>query len=381
MSTPDPRADRADHQADHQADAARAALADVCAAIEAQDMSRYAAARDAATAEMDGKLKPPGSLGRLETLAVRLAGATGSATPRVEDPVVVVCAADHGITAQGVSAFPAEITGLMLRSFATGGAAVNVLAQQAGARLVVADLGTVAPPELGPDDSPVLDLRVRAGTADSTVEEAMTREEAERALAHGIRLGRRLIGEGADLLVLGEMGIGNTTTAAALSAALLGRPAEAVCGRGTGVDDAGYARKVAAVQAALDRHDLGPDHGADPVTVLAAVGGLEIAALAGVVLGGVEADVPVLLDGFITGAAALVAQALSPTSTRVMIAGHLSAEPGHAHQLEALGLDPLLRLDLRLGEASGGCLAVPLVRAAAAVLAQMATFASLGLAP
>lgn len=335
-----------------------------------------AEASAAAAAAMDGKVKPLGSLGTLEHLAARLAGIQGTTAPHVDRPALVVCAADHGVAASGVSAYPQEVTGLMLQGFAAGTAAVGVLARQAGARLVVADLGVVAPPPVVPGHNEVLDRRVRPGTGNSLEGAAMTLEEAEQAVAHGIGLADLLVDDGADLVGLGEMGIGNTTTASALTAALLGRDPARVTGPGTGVSGEALAAKVRAVDAVLRRHEGA--QGAWPV--LAAMGGLEIAALAGVVLGCAARRVPVLLDGFITTAAALVAAELAPASVDAMVAGTLSPEPGHAVQLEALGLEPVLQLRMRLGEGSGAALAVPVLRSAVAVLRDMGSFADLGLA-
>lgn len=325
-----------------------------------------------ATAAMADKVKPLGSLGRLEDVATRVAALRGRLDLPSPKPAVVVCAADHGIATEGVSAFPQEVTGLMLKAFGGGGAAVAVLSRAAGARLIVADLGVINPPEV----PSLLDRSVRPGTADSAREPAMTLAEATLAVEHGIRIAHDLIDEGVDLIALGEMGIGNTTTASALTAALLGCDAVRVCGRGTGLDDEQVAHKVSVVDRILARH---ADAAGDPLKVLAAVGGLEIAALAGVVLGSAERQVPVLVDGFITGAAALVAARLAPASTDAMLAAHLSPEPGHALQLAELGLRPMLDLEMRLGEGSGATLAIPLVRSAIAILTEMATFSSLGL--
>jgi nicotinate-nucleotide--dimethylbenzimidazole phosphoribosyltransferase len=329
-----------------------------------------------AASAMDGKVKPLGSLGRLETLAVRLAGIQGTAAPHVDAPVVVVCAADHGVVAGGVSAYPQEVTGLMLQGFAAGTAAVGVLARQGGIRLVVADLGVAVPPEIVPGHHPVLDRRVRAGTRNSLVEPAMTRAEAEQAVAHGIGLAASLVDDGADVVGLGEMGIGNTTTAGALTAALLDLDPARVTGPGTGVRGTALAAKVSAVEAILVRHR----DASGTWDVLARMGGLEVAALAGVVLGCAARRVPVVLDGLITTAAALVARELAPACVDAMVAGHLSPEPGHAHQLASLGLEPVLDLGLRLGEGSGATLAIPVLRSAVAVLAEMGSFADLGLA-
>lgn len=337
-------------------------------------------AGDIARAALDAKAKPPASLGRLEDLACRIAAIRGNARPGRLAPVIVVCAADHGIAEEGVSAYPQAVTGHMLRAFASGQAAICVLAREAGARLVVADLGVRAPV----DHPAVLDRRIRAGTANAARGPAMTREEAERAIAGGLGLVHEIVGAdevvAADDIVgpdgptptvaLGEMGIANTTAAGALTACLLGLDPAAVCGRGTGVDDAGLARKISAVRRALAVNRPCRD---DPLGVLAAVGGLEIAALAGLVLGCAARRTPVLVDGFITAAAALVAVRLEPRCRDVLIAAHRSPEPGHGAILDALRLEPLLDLGLRLGEGSGAALALPLVRAALAILADMAT--------
>lgn len=327
---------------------------------------------EAATAAMADKVKPRGSLGALEDVATRIAALRGRVDLPDPAAAVVVCAADHGVAEEGVSAFPQAVTGLMLTAFGTGGAAVAVLSRAAGARLVVADLGVIDPPAV----PGLLDRSVRPGTANSVHGAAMTVAEATEALRHGIDLAHGLVDDGVDLVALGEMGIGNTTTASALTAALLGCDAASACGRGTGVDDLRMAHKVSVVDRVLTRHAAVFD---DPLATLAAVGGLEVAALAGVVLGAAERRVPVLLDGFITGAAALVAARLAPASTDAMVAAHLSPEPGHALQLAALGLRPLLDLQMRLGEGSGAALAINLVRSSVAVLNEMATFASLGL--
>ena len=328
------------------------------------------AAASAARAALDAKAKPRGSLGRLEDLACRLAAIRGSVEPVRAAPVIGVCAADHGIAEEGVSAYPQEVTGQMLRAFAGGQAAICVLAREAGARLVVADLGVREPAGV----PGVLDRRIRAGTANAARGPAMTREEAERAIAAGIGLAGDAVdgpGRPGAIVALGDMGIANTTAASAVTACLLGLDPAAVCGRGTGVDDAGLGRKVAAVRRALAVNRPDP---ADPLGVLAAVGGLEIGALAGLVLGCAARRTPVLVDGFITAAAALVAVRLQPRCAGVLIAAHRSPEPGHRAILDALALEPLLDLGLRLGEGSGAALGLPLVRAALAVHADMATF-------
>jgi nicotinate-nucleotide--dimethylbenzimidazole phosphoribosyltransferase len=331
-----------------------------------------AAAAAAAQRALDGKTKPRGSLGRLEALACRLAGIRASATPGRLDPAVVVCAADHGIAVEGVSAYPREVTGQMLRNFAGGGAAVCVLARQAGARLVVADLGVLEPVTGVPA---ILDRRVRAGTASSVEGPALTAAEAERAVAHGIELAGELVADGVGIVALGEMGIGNTTAASALTAALLRADPESLVGPGTGLDAAGVAHKRRVVRRALEANCVGPR---DPLGALAGVGGLEIAALAGVVLGCAASRTPVLVDGFIAAAAALAAVCVEQRCSDVLIAAHLSPEPGHRLILTALGHEPLLDLGLRLGEGSGAALALPLVAAALAILAEMASFEQAG---
>lgn len=329
-----------------------------------------------AAALLDGKLKPLRSLGHLESLAARVAGIQGTSAPHVDHPVVLVCAADHGIARAGVSAYPQEVTGLMLRSFASGTAAVGVLARQLDVRLVVADLGVVDPPTVEPGGGPILDRRVRAGTDNCLEGSAMSMADAETAVAHGIRLANQLIDDGTDLVALGEMGIGNTTIASVLTAALLERDPARITGPGTGVSGAALAEKVRAVDAVLRVHD----DAQTPWEVLHRMGGLEVAALAGVALACAARRVPVLLDGFITTAAAVVAARLAPAVVDAMIAGHLSPEPGHAVQLEALGLEPVLRMGMRLGEGSGATLAVPVLQSAVGILAQMGSFADLGLA-
>lgn len=324
-----------------------------------------------AQARLDSLTKPPGSLGQLERLAVQLAGATGEIAPEILPATVLVMAGDHGVTAEGVSAFPSEVTPQMVQNFLAGGACINVLARSAGARVRVVDVG-VAVPIAHPD----LDVRkVRPGTANMATGPAMTRAEAEQAIAVGIQVAQDEIAHGARTLLLGEMGIGNTTPSAALVAVLGGRPVAQVVGRGTGLDDKGVQRKAAVIERAIA---VNRPHPADPIDVLAKVGGLEIGALAGVMLGAAAAGHPVVLDGFITSAAALLAARIEPRVLPYLVASHQGSETGHAITLELLGLTPLLRLDLRLGEASGAALALPLIDNATRVLREMATFASAG---
>jgi nicotinate-nucleotide--dimethylbenzimidazole phosphoribosyltransferase len=287
----------------------------------------------------------------------------------------VVAAADHGVASRGVSAYPSEVTGQMVANFLGGGAAINVLADHAGARVRVVDAGVAS--ETGGDPA-LTALRLGAGTADITEGPAMPREVAEQAVAAGIGLvAEERGGRGVDIVGCGEMGIGNTTAAAAIVAAATGRPASVVTGRGTGVDDTTHARKVRAVETALavNRPDA-----ADGIDVLAKVGGFEIGVLAGVYLGAAAERVPAVVDGLISGAAALVACAIEPRVRDYLVAAHRSPEPGHAATLEALGLEPLLELDLRLGEGSGAALGITLCVAACRLLDEMATFEEAGVA-
>jgi nicotinate-nucleotide--dimethylbenzimidazole phosphoribosyltransferase len=330
-----------------------------------------AEAATAAQRALDGKTKPRGSLGRLEELACRLAGIRGRADIGDLEPAVVVFAADHGIVAEGVSAYPQEVTGQMLRNFAAGGAAVCVLARRAGARLVVADVGVRERVE----EPAILDRRVRPGTANAALGPAMSEGEMRRAVATGIELADELAADGVGIVAMGEMGIGNTTAASALTAVLTRANPDGVCGRGTGLDDAGVERKRAAVWRALEANDVSPR---DPLGAVAGVGGLEIAALAGLVLGCAANRVPVVVDGFIAAAAALAAVCVEERCGEALIASHLSPEPGHRLLLDVLGQEPLLDLGMRLGEGSGAALALPIVLAAAALLREMASFEGAG---
>lgn len=334
-------------------------------------------AMTAARAHLDSLTKPPGSLGRLEELVVQLAGITGVPAPEVGRPAMVVAAADHGVARRGVSAYPPEVTAQMVANFLAGGAAINQLAGAVGAELLVLDVGVAGPVDDAPanDGGRLVRRRIRDGTADMTDGPAMTRDEAIGAIDAGLDVAGELIAAGANLLGVGEMGIGNTTAASALASVLTGFGADAVTGLGTGIDGEGRRRKVAAVERAIAVNAPDPR---DPIGVLAAVGGLEIAALTGVVLGAVAARVPVVLDGFITGAAALVACDLAPGIGERLIAAHRSPEPGHAIVLQRLGLRPLLELELRLGEGSGAAIAMGLVRTAVQVRDGMATFGDAG---
>jgi len=324
--------------------------------------------------------KPPGSLGRLEDLGCQLAGIAAEVPPPLPRPAAVaVFAGDHGVHAQGVSPWPQEVTAQMVANFVAGGAAINVLARQAGAEVVVVDVGVATVLDAPVVASPAfVDLRVRPGTDDLAIGPAMTPGDAGRALDAGAAVAARLVADGARCLVTGDMGIANTTPSAALVAALTGRPASEVTGRGTGIDDRLLARKTAIVEGAAAR--AREHHGYDTLAVLAEVGGLEHAALAGFVVGAAALQVPVVVDGMIAASALLVASRLVPGVDACAIAGHRSVEPGASAVLDALGMAPVVDLGLRLGEGTGAALALPLVEAAARVLDEMATFDQAGVA-
>ena len=337
------------------------------------DKAAMARARD----HLDRLTKPPGSLGRLEELAIGLAGITGHPSPSMARRAIVVAAGDHGVARLGVSAYPSDVTAQMIANFVGGGAAINVLAEAAVASLTVIDVGVAGPiaavPPAGERGGRLVRARVRPGTADMTEGPAMTRTEALRSIDVGLEVVAGLRASGVELVGIGDMGIGNTTAASAIVAVLTGATPAAVTGRGTGIDDATYRRKIAVIERAIARNAPDP---ADPIGVLAAVGGLEIGTLVGVILGAVAGRVPVVLDGFITGAAAGVAAGLAPRVADRVIAAHRSVEPGHAIVLERLGLCPLLDLDLRLGEGTGAALAIGLIDAAVRLRDGMATFTS-----
>ena len=324
---------------------------------------------------LDTKTKPPGSLGRLEDLACGLVAIRGEVPSGALDPAIVVAAADHGVAIEDVSPYPQEVTGQMLANFAAGGAAVAVLAREAGARLVVVDAGVLSPPVLDGVRSEVVEEA--RGTGNIALGPAMALRVAVGLIEGGISLAQELADDGIGIVSVGDMGIANTTAASAVCGALLPADPSLVCGPGTGLDERGVARKVEVVRRALDANDLGKGS-IDPIATLASVGGLEIAFLTGVILGAASRRVPVLLDGFVTGAAALVAATIAPASAGAMVAATRSPEPGHSLVLDRLGLEPLLDLGLRLGEASGAALALPLVRAAIAILTDMATFEAAG---
>ena len=325
-------------------------------------------AMSAARQHQDSLTKPAGSLGRLEELAIWMAGVTGEMTPETTPRTVVVMAGDHGVVTEGISAYPSEVTPQMVMNFLGGGAAINVLARQTKTRVLVVDLGVASP--IRQVDGLVA-RRVGSGTSNIATGPAMSRSQALEALLVGADLADSEIEAGARMLATGEMGIGNTTPASALICALTDTPPEQVVGRGTGLDDAGLVRKRTVVGRALASNRSALN---DPVGALAAVGGYELAGLAGLILAGAARRRPVVLDGFIAGAAALVAYRMAPASRDFMLSGHLSAEPGHRVALSALDLKPLLALDLRLGEGTGAVLAFHLLDAATRIMAEMATF-------
>lgn len=327
---------------------------------------------EAAQQRQQALTKPAGALGRLEELSIQLAGITAVLQPPLRPCHVIVCAGDHGITAEGVSAYPAEVTRQMVHNFLAGGAAINVLARHFGAEVIVLDVGVAG--EL-PDHPHLIKAKLRHGTENFLQRPAMTRTEAVQAVESGSKAAQAALAAGARVIVTGDMGIGNTTASAAIAATLTAQPAAEVTGLGTGIGRMGWRHKVDVVQRAVEFHM--PDK-EDPLDVLSKVGGLEIGAIAGVVLAAAAARVPVIIDGVISTAGAALAVGLAPASRGFLIAGHQSLEPGHRALLDYLDLRPLANLDLRLGEGTGALLALPLLDAAVAILNEMATFDSAG---
>ncbi len=328
----------------------------------------------AATQRLADQARPKGSLGILEPLAARLAAIAATLDVRFRHKFIVTCAGDHGVVAEGVSLFPQEVTPQMVYNFVQGGASVSVLAAHAGARVRVADLGVNHdfPPNL-----PIFHCKIGKGTANFTRQPAMTRDQAVRSLEAGIEIVNRLVdGEGMDLLGTGDMGIGNTTPSSAIIAAFSGLPVQTVTGRGTGIDDVMLANKIAVIERALALHRPDPN---DALDVLAKVGGFEIGGLAGLVIGAAARGVPVLCDGLISTAGALIACELAPAAKAYLFASHNSVEIGHRCMLERMGLQPLQHLDFRLGEGTGAAAAMPLLDAATRVLAEIKTFREVGI--
>jgi nicotinate-nucleotide--dimethylbenzimidazole phosphoribosyltransferase len=325
-----------------------------------------------AKARQDNLTKPTYALGRLEDLSIQLAGILGQEKPQVTRKAVIVMAADHGVAAEGTSAYPQEVTVQMLANIAEGGAAIDVLCRQIGARVVPVDIGVKGDTTSFPN---VLQRKIAPGTRSLLRGPAMTPEEAVKALEVGIELVNAEFQKGLDLVGTGEMGIGNTTPSAAICAVLTGQSVDLVTGRGTGVDDKGLQRKIEVIKQSIALNQPDPARALD---VLAKVGGLEIGGLAGVILGAAANRIPVMIDGYISGAAALIAAGLCPLAKNYMIAGHVSVEPGHRIILEHLGLQPLVSLNLRLGEGTGGVIGMHLAEAACRILSEMATFGEAG---
>lgn len=327
---------------------------------------------EAARLRQDSLTKPLGSLGRLEELSIQLAGIKGQPIPRVPKKAVVVMAADHGVVAEGIGLYPQEVTAQMVLNFLNGGAAINVLARLAGARVTVVDMGVTGnlPPHPG-----LISRKIAPGTRSMARGPAMSREQADQAVKTGIEMVEQEFAQGLDIIATGEMGIGNTTASSAICALMTGQPVEKVTGRGTGITDELLARKVSVIKRAIEINRPDP---ADAMDVLAKVGGFEIGGMAGVILGAAAHRIPVAIDGFISGAAALIAVSLCPQVRSYLIAAHVSAEPGHKFMLEYLSLRPLLDLGMRLGEGTGAVLGIMLAEASARLLEEMATFGEAG---
>lgn len=316
--------------------------------------------------------KPPGSLGRLEDVSIRLAGIFGTEQPRIGGKAVVVAAGDHGVVAQGVTGYLQEVTAQMVMNFLGGGAAISVMCRRLGVRQIIVDAGVAAEIQTHPE---LRSLKIGRGTDDISRGPAMSRSQAETCVEAGVNLAVEVVESGADLIATGDMGIGNTTASSAITAAVTGRPPEETTGEGTGRTPEELRHKIAVVRTALEVNEPDPNDGLD---LLAKVGGFEIGALAGVLLGAAMMRRAVVLDGFISGAAALVAAAICPTARDYMVASHVSAERGHRAALAHLNLTPLLDLGMRLGEGTGAVLALPIVEVAAACLSEMATFGEAG---
>ena len=313
--------------------------------------------------------KPQGSLGRLEELSIQLAGITGRNIPSIKDKAIIIMAADHGVVAEGVSVYPQEVTPQMVLNFLYGGAAINALARHISARVVVVDMGVAN--EINTYDEKLLRRRVASGTMNLAQGPAMTREQAEESIQSGIEIVLGEISRGADIIGTGDMGIGNTTPSAAIACSLMNTPPEKIAGRGTGLDDQGLQRKISAIERGLKVNQPDPKDGID---VLSKVGGFEIGGLVGVMLGSASKCVPVMVDGFISTAAAMVAVTIEPTCKEYLIFAHRSKENGHALMLNWLGVKPLLDLDMRLGEGTGAALGISMAEAACKILGEMATF-------
>jgi len=319
----------------------------------------------------DKLTKPTSSLGTLEDISIQIAGITGTPSQGINDKVIITMAGDHGVTEAGVSAYPSEITGQMIYNFLDGGAAINVLARHVGARVVVVDMGVAVDIEC----ETLVDKKIGYGTANMINRPAMTREDAVRSIEAGIEVLELEAEKGMDIVGVGDMGIGNTTPSSAIAAVITGAVVREVTGRGTGLDDEGLERKIKVIEKAISVNHLNKK---DPIDVLAKVGGFEIGGMAGVMLAAASHRIPVVIDGFISGAAALIAYEIAPAVKDYMIASHRSVEWGHSVILDYIGLKPLLDLDMRLGEGTGAALGISIVEAACKILNEMATFEDAG---
>lgn len=346
----------------------RGLLAQTLAGIRPVDSIRM----EKAQARQNELTKPHGSLGRLEELSIKLAGIKPGFSPRIVHKAIITMVADHGVVAEGISAYPQEVTAQMVNNFLRGGAAINVLSRLVGARMIVVDMGVAA--ELAPHPN-LLSKKIGFGTRNMAKEPAMTSREAKRAIETGIEIVETRIDKGLDILGTGDMGIGNTTSSSAICTVMTGKSVALVTGRGTGIDDKQLVHKIAVIQKAITVNQ--PD-AKDPLDVLAKIGGFEIGGLVGVMLGAAAHHIPVVLDGFISGTAALIATALAPNLKDYLIAAHISVEPGHKVLLEYLGLSPLLDLGMRLGEGTGATLGIFLCEASVRILNEMATFGEAG---
>ena len=335
-------------------------------------------AMEAASARQNTLTKPRGSLGVLESLSVKIAGITASYKPAVANKVIITMAGDHGVAAEGVSAYPVEVTAQMVYNFLHGGAAINVLARHIGARVVVVDMGVAADIELEPVEHRSYDFinrKIAYGTANMTKGPSMSYEDAERSIEAGIEVLEHEIEKGVDIVGVGDMGIGNTTPSSAITAFITGEPVANVTGRGTGLDDNGLANKIRVIEKALEVNNPNRE---DAIDILAKLGGFEIGGMAGVMLAAAAHRIPVVIDGFISGAAALIAYELSPKIRDYLIASHLSVEAGHRAVLNYIGLKPLFNLNMRLGEGTGAALGISIVDASCKILREMATFEEAG---
>lgn len=332
-------------------------------------------AMESARARQDTLTKPPGSLGVLEDLSVKVAGIRGEYMPEIKDKVIITMAGDHGVTDEGVSAYPKEVTAQMVYNFINGGAGINVLARHIGARVVVVDMGVAADIEVKRASANFIDKKIAHGTANMTKGAAMSYEDAIRSIEAGIEVLENEIEKGIDIVGVGDMGIGNTTPSSAIVAFITGEPVEKVTGRGTGLDDEGLKAKTEVIKKALE---VNKSNRGDAIDILAKIGGFEIGGMAGVMLAAASHRIPAVVDGFISGAAALIAYELCPEVKDYLIASHISVEVGHRAILDHIGIKSLFNLNMRLGEGTGAALGISLVEASCKILREMATFEEAG---